>query len=186
APQQVLDLCSSSATKPNLTNCGGSANYYTNDQNGQSHGLELNGSWNVSHSLILGAYFTYTDTYLTSEAASITTPLNVQLVGVPKKMGSLDATWKPMDKLTVYGQMFYIGPMYLDETTTPHTYYGQGGNIVYNASVGYALTDSLGLSASVVNAFNKKYSENTYAITQPWLRTWSMPRTFYVSATFKY
>ena len=186
APQQVLDLCSSSATKPNLTNCGGSANYYTNDQNGQSHGLELNGSWNVSHSLILGAYFTYTDTYLTSEAASITTPLNVQLVGVPKKMGSLDATWKPTDKLTVYGQMFYIGPMYLDETTTPHTYYGQGGNIVYNASVGYALTDSLDLSASVVNAFNKEYSEDAYAITQPWLRTLSMPRTFYVSATFKY
>lgn len=186
APQQVLDLCSSSATKPNLTNCGGSANYYTNDQNGKSHGVELNGSWNVSRSLTLGANFTYTNTYLTSEAVAITTPLGVQLVGVPKKMGSLDATWRPLDKLTLYGQMFYIGPMYLDETTTRDRYYGQGGNIVYNASVSYALTPSLDLSASVVNAFNKAYSENAYAITQPWQQTLSMPRTFYMSATFKY
>lgn len=186
APQQVLDLCSSSATQPNLTNCGGSANYYTNDQNGDSRGVELNGSWNVSRSLALGANFTYTKTYLTSEAAAITTPLNVQLVGVPKKMGSLDATWKPTGRITAYAQMFYIGPMYLDETTTRGIYYGQGGNIVYNASVSYALSDSLDLSASVVNAFNKEYSENAYAITQPWARTLSMPRTFYVSATFKY
>jgi outer membrane receptor protein involved in Fe transport len=186
APQQVLNLCSSSTTKPNLANCGGSANYYTNDQNGQSHGVELNGSWNVSRTLTLGANFTYTDTYLTSEAASITTPLNVQLVGVPKKMGSLDATWKPMDKVTIYGQMFYIGPMYLDETTTRGVYYGQGGNIVYNASMSYALSNALDLSLSVVNAFDKKYSENTYAITQPWLRTLSSPRTFYVSATYRY
>jgi outer membrane receptor protein involved in Fe transport len=186
APQPVLSLCSSSISIPNLTNCGGSANYYTNDQDGQSHGVELNGSWNVATSLTLGANFTYTNTYLTSEAAAITTPLNVQLVGVPKKTGSLDATWKPLDKLTVYGQLFYIGPMYLDETTTPGTYYGQGGNVVYNASVTYALNPSLDLSASVVNAFDKAYSENAYAITQPWLSTLSMPRTFYLSATFKY
>ena len=186
APQPVLSLCSSSTSIPNLTNCGGSANYYTNYQDGQSHGVELNGSWNVATSLTLGANFTYTNTYLTSEAAAITTPLNVQLVGVPKKMGSLDATWKPLDKLTVYGQLFYIGPMYLDETTTRGMYYGQGGNVVYNASVTYAFNPSLDLSASVVNAFDKAYSENAYAITQPWLSTLSMPRTFYLSATFKY
>lgn len=186
APQPVLNLCSSSTTSPNLTNCGGSANYYTNNQNGQSHGVELNGSWNLSRTLTLGANLTYTKTYLTSEAASITTPLNVQLVGVPRKMGSLNATWRPLDKLTVYGQMFYIGPMYLDETTTRGTNYGQGGNVFYNASMSYALAGSLDLSASVVNAFDRKYSENAYAITQPWLQTLSMPRTFYVSATFKY
>ena len=186
APQQVLNLCSSSATQPNLNNCSGSANYYTNDQSGQSRGVELNGSWNVSRTLTLGANLAYTHTYLTSEAASITTPLDVQLVGVPRKTGSLDATWRPLEKLTVYGQMFYIGPMYLDETTTRGTNYGQGGNVVYNASASYALSPSLDLSASIENAFDKKYSENAYAITQPWQSTLSMPRTFYISATFKY
>jgi iron complex outermembrane receptor protein len=186
APQQVLDLCSSSTTSPNLINCGGSANYYTNNQNGDSHGVELNGTWQLSRALTLGANFTYTDTYLTSKAAAITTPLNVQLVGVPKKMGSLDATWKATDKITAYAQMFYIGPLYVDETTTPDTHYGQGGNVVYNASVSYALNDSLSLFASVVNVFNREYSENSYAITQPWARTLSMPRTLYLSASFRY
>ena len=186
APPPVLSLCSSSTTSPNLTNCGGSANYYTNDQNGESHGVELNGSWRIAPSLKLGAYFTYTSTYLTSEASSITTPLHVQLVGIPKKTGSLDATWHPTDKITMYGQMFYVGPMYLDETTTHGTNYGQGGNIIYNASVSYAFNNFLDLSASMTNIFDKTYSENTYAVTQPWSRTLSMPRTFFVSATVKY
>ncbi|MEY2152173.1 TonB-dependent receptor [Rhodanobacter sp. 115] len=186
APQPVLSLCSSSAAAPNLTNCGGSANYYTNDQNGESHGVELDGSWRIAPSLKLGAYFTYTHTYLTSEASSITTPLHVQLVGIPEKTGSLDATWNPTDRITMYGQMFYAGPMYLDETTTHGTNYGQGGNVIYNASASYALNDNLDLSASMTNIFGKKYSENAYAVTQPWSRTLSMPRTFFVSATVKY
>jgi iron complex outermembrane receptor protein len=186
APQPVLSLCSSSPTVPNLSNCGGSANYYTNDQNGQSHGVELNGSWNVAPSLTLGANFTYTDSYLTSEAAAITTPLDVQLVGIPRKTGSVDATWKPVDKLTVYAQALYVGPMYLDVTTTPGVHYGQGGNVIYNASVTYALNATLELSANLANAFDRKYSENAYAVTQPWSRSWSLPRTFYVAATIKY
>lgn len=186
APAPVLSLCSSSSAAPNLVNCGGAANYYTNDQNGQSHGVELNGSWQVSSSLSFGANATYTNTFLTSEASSITTPLHAQLVGIPKKTGSLDATWKPWDTLTVYGQIYYIGPMALDETTTPGRFYGQGGSAIYNASVTYAATPTLDLSASVVNAFNKVYSENAYAITQPWSRTLSQPRTVFISATIKY
>ena len=186
APQPVLSLCSSSPTVPDLANCGGSANYYTNDQNGESHGVELDGSWQIARSLRLGAYLTYTNTYLTSEAAAITTPLQVQLVGSPKKTASLDATWSPTDKITVYGQMLYVGPMYLDETTTRGTNYGQGGNVVYNASVGYALNKSIELSASATNILDKPYSENAYAITQPWSRTLSRLRSFFVSATVKY
>jgi outer membrane receptor protein involved in Fe transport len=86
----------------------------------------------------------------------------------------------------MYGQMFYVGPMYLDETTTRGKNYGQGGNVIYNASTSYALNDNLDLSASMTNIFGKTYSENAYAVTQPWSRTLSMPRTFFVSATVKY
>lgn len=186
APAPVLNLCSSSSTTPNLDNCGGSASFYTNDQNGESHGVELNGSWNLSPALALGANFTYTDTYLTSEAAAITTPLHAQLEGIPKKTGSLDATWKATGRITAYAQMLYIGPLYLDETTTPGAWYGQSGNVVYNASLRYRLSKMAGLSIDVVNVFDKHYSENAYTITKPWTRTLSMPRTFYVSATFKY
>ncbi|NCT69087.1 MAG: TonB-dependent receptor [Rhodanobacteraceae bacterium] len=186
APGPVLALCSSSATTPDLANCGGSANYYTNDQNGASHGVELNASWDVASSLTLGAWFTYTDTYLTRAAAAITTPLHVQLVGVPKKMAALDATWKPTERVTAYAQIHYIGPLYLDETTTRGVYYGQGGNVVCNASVRYELTKAIDLSLDLVNAFDRTYSENAYTITQPWSRSLSMPRTWYASATFKY
>ena len=186
APLPVLSLCSSSTTTPNLDNCGGSANYYTNDQNGQSHGVELNGSWDVSPSLRLTAYLTYTRSFLTSEAASITTPLDVQLVGVPKKTGALDATWKPTGRISLHGQLLYIGPMYLDETSTSGVNYAQGGNVIYNASARYALSDSIDLAVSVQNAFDKEYSENAYTITKPWTRTLSMPRTFFVSATMRY
>lgn len=186
APQQVLNLCSTSATRPNLANCGGSANFYTNDQNGRSRGVELGARWDVAYALTLGAHFTYTDTYLTRKAAAITTPLDVQLVGVPKRTASVDATWQPTDRITAYAQAYYVGPMYLDETTTPGVHYGQSGSIVFNASVGYAVNDSLELSARLQNAFDKQYSENAYAITQPWKRTLSLPRTFFVSATLKY
>jgi outer membrane receptor protein involved in Fe transport len=186
APLPVLGLCSSSTATPNLDNCGGSANYYTNDQDGQSHGVELNGSWDVSPSLRLAAYVTYTRSFLTREAASITTPLDVQLVGIPKKTGALDATWKPAGRFTLHGQLLYIGPMYLDETTTPGVHYGQGGNVIRNASALYALSDSVELSASVVNAFDKTYSENAYTVTKPWTRTLSQPRSFFVSATMRY
>lgn len=186
APQPVLSLCSSSASSPNFDNCGGSANYYTNDQNGQSHGVELNGSWKVAAGLKLGAYFTWTNTYLTSEAPAITTPLDVQLVGIPKKKGSLDATWNPTPRLTLYGQMLYIGPLYLDETTTRGRHYGQGGNVIYNASASYALNDAIDFSLDLTNIFDRTYSENAYAITQPWSRTLGMPRTFFLSATVKY
>lgn len=186
APAPVLDLCSSSLTTPNLDNCGGSANFYTNDQDGESRGAELNGSWNVSPALTLGANFAYTDTYLTREAAAITTPLHAQLEGIPKKTGSLDATWRPTDRIVAYAQMLYIGPLYLDETSTPGTYYGQGGNVVYNASVRYELDKTLAFSLDVVNAMDRKYSENAYTIAKPWSRTLSMPRTLYVSATLTY
>lgn len=186
APAPVLNLCSSSPVTPNLDNCGGSANYYTNDQDGESHGVELNGRLNLSPAFSLGAYFTYTRTYLTREAAAITTPLHVQIAGVPKKAGSLDATWKPTDRVTAYAQMLYIGPLYLDETTTPGTNYGQGGNVIFNASLRYRLGKATSLSLDVVNAFDRAYSENTYTVTRPWARNLSMPRTFHVSATFKY
>jgi hypothetical protein len=63
---------------------------------------------------------------------------------------------------------------------------GQGGNLVYNASVGYAFNDTIELSLSLTNIFDRSYSQNAYAITQPWSRTLAMPRTFFVSATVKY
>lgn len=186
APQQVLNLCSSSATTPNLNNCGGSASFYTNDQNGKSHGEELVGSWKISGTLLLDANFTHTDTYLTSKASAITTPLNTQLVAVPKNTASIGLTWKATDKISTYAQLFYIGSMYTDVTTTQGVNYSQGSNTIYNLSANYALNDSIDIFTSVLNLFNREYSENAYAVTQPWTQTLSAPRTANLGFRFKY
>ena len=186
APAPVLRLCSASPTTPDLAHCGGSANYYTNDQDGVSRGIELEGRWELSPSLRLGAYATYTDTVLTQEAAAITTPLHVQLEGIPHETGALDATWQASGRLRLYAQALYIGPVYIDETSTPGVRHAQGGNVVFNASASYAASAALELSASVTNAFDKDYSENAYTVTQPWKRTLSQPRTVYLAATFRY
>jgi outer membrane receptor protein involved in Fe transport len=176
APQQVLNLCSSSIVTPDLSNCGGSASYYTNNQNGRSRGIELVGNWKSSTTLTWDATYTHTNTYLTSKAATISTPLNVQLVGVPKDVASLSITWKPIDKLRTYAQLYYIGPMFIDETTTPGVNYRQGGSSIVNSSATYAVDKNTDVFFGVVNLFNKSYQESAYTVTQPWTQTLSMPR----------
>jgi iron complex outermembrane receptor protein len=177
APQQVLNLCSSSTVTPNLSNCGGSASYYTNNQNGRSRGIELTGNWKTSTTLTWDASYTHTNTYLTSKAAAISTPLNVQLVAVPKDVASLGATWKPFDKLRTYAQLYYIGPMYIDETSTPGVNYRQGGSSIVNSSATYAVDKNMDVFLGLVNLFNKTYQESAYTVTQPWTQTLSMPRS---------
>lgn len=180
APQQVLNLCSSSTVTPNLANCGGSASFYTNDQNGRSRGLELVGNWKSTEQLIWDASYTHTNTYLTSKSPAITTPLGVQLVAIPKDVASVGLTWKPIGKLRTYAQLYYIGPMYIDETTTPGVYYRQGGSSIVNSSATYTVNKTTEVFFGVINLFNKSYQESAYAANQPWTQTLSSPRTLNV------
>jgi outer membrane receptor protein involved in Fe transport len=126
------------------------------------------------------ASYTHTNTFLTSKAAAITTPLGVQLVAVPKDVASIGATWKPFDKLSTYAQLYYIGPIYTDETTTPGVYYRQGGSTIVNGSAKYAVSKIVDVSFGIANLFNKAYQESAYSVTQPWTQTLSMPRTLNV------
>lgn len=177
APALVQAICwdGTGATGSNLNYCGGSANFYTNDQDGESRGLELAGNWKVQNDLTLNASYTHTNTYLTRHGSIVTDPVGVQLAAVPKNVGTLGATWKPTDKLRTYAELRYIGRMLID-TTSPGGPYGQGVNTVYNASATYALDKTMDLFASVVNLFNHQYSENSYTYNQPFNRTLSMPR----------
>jgi iron complex outermembrane receptor protein len=177
APALVQTICwdGTGAAGSNLNYCGGSANFYTNDQDGQSHGLELTGKWKVQDNLTLNAAYTHTETYLTRHGSIVTDPVGVQLAAVPKNAGSLGAAWKPSDKLRAYAELRYIGPMLID-TASAGGPYGQGGNTVYNASASYAWDKTMDLFASVVNLFDRQYSENNYTYNQPFNRTLSMPR----------
>lgn len=174
APAQVLAICGAG-----FVNCGSPASvkYYTNDQDGQSHGVELEGKWKPLDSLTLEATYTHTETYLTRRGSIVTDPLGVQLAGTPKDVATLGATWKPGDKLRTHAELRYIGSMPIDTTSVANTVFSQGGVTVFNASVSYAWNKTTDVFASAVNLFDKEYSENSYTYTQAYNRTLSMPRT---------
>lgn len=174
APAQVQLICGGAA----LPGCGGAAKYYTNDQDGRSHGIELSGNWRISHDLSLDAWYTHTETYLTRHGGIVTDPLRVQLAGVPKDLASIGANWKPTPRLRTFAEVRYIGAMLLDTTSNSSTMrFGQGSSTIVNASATYALEKTVDVFGSVVNLFDRGYSENTYAYNQPYNRTLSQPRT---------
>lgn len=182
APDLVKTICGAT-----LANCAGSASYYTNDQDGESRGYELAVSWKVDDALTLDASWTRTDTFLTRHGSIVTDPINVQLVAVPKNSGSLAATWKPMAGLRTYAEVRYIGPMLLDTTSNAGTMrYGQGGASVVNVSASYALNEQHELTVSVVNLFNREYSENSYTFNQPYNRMLSAPQSINVGLKVKF
>ncbi|WP_374266935.1 TonB-dependent receptor [Zoogloea sp.] len=173
APAQVQLICGG----PALPGCGGSAKYYTNDQDGRAHGVELTGNWRIRHDLSLDAWYTRTETYLTRHGNIVTDPVGVQLVAVPKDLASIGVNWRPLEKLRTFAEVRYIGAMLLDTTSTNGTTrFGQGSNTVVNASATWAWSPAVDVFGSVVNLFDRAYSENAYAYNQPYNRSLSQPR----------
>ena len=176
APALVRTICSAGGGA-NLTNCGGSANFYTNDQDGQSYGLELVANWKASKQWTFDGAYTRTTSMLTRKGSIVTDPIGVQLAGIPQEVASLGATWKPNAAWQSHLQARYIGSMNIDTTSTAGVEYKQGDITVWDASVLYKFSKDVDLNASVVNLLDTQYSENAYTYNQPWSRTLSMPRT---------
>jgi len=170
----------------NLANCGGSANFYTNDQDGQSYGLELAANWKLNKEWVFDGYYTRTTSVLTRKGIIVTDPLGVQLAGVPQDVASLGVTWTPNAAWQSHLQVRYIGSMNIDTTSTPGVEYKQGAITVWDASLLYKLSKKMDLSASVVNLLDTQYSENAYTYNQPWTRTLSMPRTLTVGMKVRF
>ena len=179
-PAQVTTICGA-VVAGGFSNCGGatttSVSFYTNDQDGQAHGLELSGRWRLRDMLTVDASLSHTETYLTRRGAVVTDPLGVQLAAVPKNVAALGATWKPDQALRAYAELRYIGPLAVDTTSVAGTSFGQGGVTLFNLSTNYAWDRSSELFASAVNLFDKQYSENNYKYNQAYNRTLSQPRT---------
>lgn len=174
APAQVQAICGGAG----LPGCGGSAKYYTNDQDGRSHGVEAVANWRYSERLSFDAWYARTDSYLTHHGAVVTDPLHVQLVGLPRNAALLGATWKPDRKLRTYVEVRYTGPMLLDTTSNnATTRFGQGGSVTVNASIDYALNPRSNLFLSASNLGGRQYGESSYAISQPYNQVLSAPRT---------
>jgi len=173
APAQVQLICGGAA----LPTCGGSAKYYTNDQDGQAHGVELTAGWRLSSSLRVDAYATHTDSYLTRRGAVVTDPLGVQLTGLPKNTAWLGVSWQPAPQWRTHLEARYVGPMLLDTTSVSGIRYGQGGSTALDASVQYNWSAAVTLFARGSNLLDRRYSEGTYSASQPYNQTLSPPRS---------
>ncbi len=174
APAQVQAICGAAG----LPGCGGSAKYYTNDQDGRSFGIEAVASWRVNELLAFDAWYTRTDSVLTHHGAVVTDPLHVQLVGVPRHAALLSATWRPDRRWRSYAELRYTGPMLLDTTSNnATTRFGQGGTVIANASVDYVLNQRSNLFLGVSNLAGRRYGESAYAVGQPYNQVLSAPRT---------
>lgn len=176
-PSLVSFFCGTPAAGkfPSCDNAS-SVNFYTNDQDGESHGFELTGNWKVNDALAVNASFTRTDTFLTRRGAAVTDPLNVQLAGVPRDVGVAGVSWKVNEKLKTYLELRYIGAIWTDTTSSSSMVYKQGSNTIANASASYALDKSTDLFVAAVNLFDRQYSENAYKYDQPYNATLSAPR----------
>jgi outer membrane receptor protein involved in Fe transport len=172
APQQVQLICGGAA----LPTCGGAARYYTNDQDGQAHGVEFIGNWQAGRQLAVDGFVTHTNTYLTRHGSIVTDPIGVQLAGIPKNMAVLGLTWKPGGAWRGRAQARYTGPMLLDTTSSSGVRFGQGGTTVWDASVDYQWTRDTALFARMNNVFDRRYGESAYAVNQPYNQTLSPPR----------
>lgn len=172
APLQVQVICGGAT----LPTCGGSARYYTNDQDGRAHGIEAIASWRYSKQLKFDAFATRTETYLTRRGAVVTDPLDVQLVGVPKNVATIGATWSPSEAWRTRVQARYTGPMFLDTTSSPGVRFAQGGNVVWDTNIEYRWSPAIALFVRATNVFDHRYSESTYSVNQPYNQTMSPPR----------
>jgi iron complex outermembrane receptor protein len=164
----------------NLMNCGGTpasgvkkliqgtANFYSNDQDGQSYGLELQAGWKLNRQWALDGTYTRTTSMLTRKGFVGGEPVGVQTTGVPQDVASLGATWKPNAAWQTHLQARYIGSMNIDTTSTAGVEYKQGDITVWDASMLYKFSKAVDLSASVVNLLDTQYSENAYTHDQPY------------------
>jgi iron complex outermembrane receptor protein len=176
-PQPVINLCSTAplGSSPNLSNCGSSVSFYSNDQNGKSSGLELSERYKFTDNLTMDASYALTNTVLTSTWNGVTTLTNTQLVGIPQNTGSLSVTWFPKSDIRVYAQMNYIGSLsYYQNSSMNAT---QGSNVVFNGSLSFKMDSSTDLFGNFVNIFNRQYQDGTYTASAPQTQTLSPPRT---------
>lgn len=166
-------LCKDFLAGSSSTTC----NFYSNAGDERSQGVELIGSYKVSPQLSFNGSFTVTDAVLTSTTTS--TPLGVQIAGIPRLMGNFGVNWSPLSKLQLAAQVHYIGRMNYYSSTTAGTY-AQGSNTVFDISCRYQLTPSIDLTLAVDNLLNRTYTDSTWTYNQPYTQTLSPPRMAYL------
>jgi len=144
----ATSLCASVGTP---TGCGlGKVNYYTNQQNLLSRGIELQYHQDVNGHWAVDGGYTYTNTILTWSAT--TDPINTQVGGVPKNMANVGITYYPVPEASLSTTVRYVGNSWMATGSLPVPAYA-----VVGLKANYQVTPQASVFASVVNLFNRQY-----------------------------
>ena len=172
-PDPVRNICGASYTGVANTACPGTVSFYTNGQNQQSRGLELDAKWSISREWRLDSYFTRTLTHYTSTTTG--DPVGKQLPLVPKNVVGINLTWQPGEKWINYFELRYSGEMVLNLTNSLVEPVKQGAYSVFNLSSTYRLKKDLEAYVSAMNLFDKQYTDSSASNLQG--RSMALPRT---------
>ena len=141
-------LCASAG---NPQGCGlGKVNYYTNQQNLLSRGIELQYHHDLNPHWALDGGYSYTRTVLTWTATS--DPTNTQVGGVPKNIANAGVTYYPVPQASLTTTVRYVGNSSMATGSLPVPAYA-----VVGLKANYQVTPHASVFASVVNLFNRQY-----------------------------
>jgi iron complex outermembrane receptor protein len=140
-----------------------------------AHGIELSGNWRIRHDQPRRLVH-HTETYLTRHGSHRHRSAARATRRVPKDLASLAPTGNPLNACAPLRS-----PLYRRDAARHH----QQQHHALRAGFQHhrqcqrhlRLEKSVDVFGSVVNLFDRGYSENTYAYNQPYNRTLSQPRT---------
>ena len=126
-------------------------NYYTNNQNLLSQGIEFQFHHDINSQWATDANYAFTSTKLTMSATS--DPTNKQVGGVPQNILGGGLTYYPVPQASLTATIRYVGSSWLDTKNQ----YGVPAYAVVGLRANYEMTKNTTVYASAVNLFNRQY-----------------------------
>ena len=128
-----------------------SINYYTNNQNLLSQGIEFQFHHDINAQWATDANYAFTSTRLTMSATS--DPTNKQVGGVPQNILGGGLTYFPVPQASLTATVRYVGSSWMNTANTlPVAAYA-----VVGLRANYEVTKNTTIYASAVNLFNRQY-----------------------------